>query len=106
MAEWRLLGGNHFRAWKQDGSDANTGAWFLGVSREENSSKNHKIVPNGYNLGRDWLVDRATAGSRWKGMWWKADLTWRDDLLDAGNEGVNHGIEQDGRVAILTVRRL
>ncbi|KAF8999016.1 hypothetical protein BDZ89DRAFT_1096308 [Hymenopellis radicata] len=101
-----LAGGNHFRAWKQDGSDANTGAWFLGVSREENSSKNHKIVPNGYNLGRDWLVERATAGSRWKGMWWKADLTWRDDLLDAGNEGVNHGIEQDGRVAILTVRRL
>jgi hypothetical protein len=25
-----LLGGNHFRAWKQNGTRANTGAWFLG----------------------------------------------------------------------------
>ncbi len=70
-------------------------------------------------IGRDWLVERAVAGSRWKGRWWKAELTWRDDLLEAGNDGlsashhciyvpnssagVNHGIEQDGRVAVLTV---
>ncbi|SJL07815.1 uncharacterized protein ARMOST_11167 [Armillaria ostoyae] len=101
-----LAGGHHFRAWKQNGTDANTGAWFLGASKEEDSSKNHKIVPNGYNLGRDWLVERAVAGSRWKGRWWKAELTWRDDLLEAGNDGVNHGIEQDGRVAVLTVIRL
>lgn len=25
-----LAGGNHFRAWHQNGSDANTGAWFIG----------------------------------------------------------------------------
>jgi hypothetical protein len=24
-----LIGGNHFRAWKQDGAGARTGAWFL-----------------------------------------------------------------------------
>jgi hypothetical protein len=24
-----LVGGNHFRAWKQDGAGARTGAWFL-----------------------------------------------------------------------------
>ncbi|RDB14884.1 hypothetical protein Hypma_016362 [Hypsizygus marmoreus] len=100
-----LAGGNHFRAWKQNGAEANSGAWFLGVSKEENSSKNHKIVPNGYNLGRDWLVERAIAGSRWKGKWWKADLEWRTDLLAPGSDGVNHGIAQDGRVAILTIRR-
>lgn len=88
------------------------------------------IVPNGYNIGRDWLVDRATSVSRWKSMWWRADLEWREGLLKPGKEGssdlvlcvkerlfilsslffcdlgVNHGIEQDGRVAILTVRRL
>ncbi|KAF9465241.1 hypothetical protein BDZ94DRAFT_1128691, partial [Collybia nuda] len=101
-----LAGGNHFRAWKQNGTQANSGAWFLGCVDCGNSRKNHKIVPNGYNLGRrDWLVDRAVAGSRWKGRWWKADLEWRTDLLAPGNKGVNHGIEQDGRVAILTVMR-
>ncbi|KIY71982.1 hypothetical protein CYLTODRAFT_440918 [Cylindrobasidium torrendii FP15055 ss-10] len=101
-----FAGGNHFRAWKQNGTNANTGAWFIGASREEDSSKNHMIVPDGYNLGRDWLVDRATSVSRWKGMWWQADVEWREDLLKAGNHSINHGIAQDGRVAILTVRRL
>lgn len=28
-------GGNHFRAWKQNGSEADTGAWFLAVSTEK-----------------------------------------------------------------------
>jgi len=26
-----FVGGNHFRAWKQNGTEANTGAWFWGV---------------------------------------------------------------------------
>lgn len=38
-------------------------------------------------LGRDWLVDRAVAGSRWKGRWWRADIEWRTDLLSPGNKG-------------------
>ncbi|PFH49966.1 hypothetical protein AMATHDRAFT_62138 [Amanita thiersii Skay4041] len=101
-----LAGGHHFRAWKQNGSLADSGAWFIGASKEENSSKNHKIVPNGYNLGRDWLVERAIKGGRWKSNWWKADVEWRTDLIEPGREGVNHGIAQDGRIAILTVRRL
>jgi len=101
-----LAGGQHFRAWKQNGTLANSGAWFLGASEEYDSSKRHKIVPNGYNLGRDWLVDRAIEGGRWKGMWWKAKVEWRSDLLEAGKKGVNHGIPQDGRVAVLTVFRL
>jgi len=37
---------------------------------------------------------------------WKADLTWERGLLDAGRNGVNHNITIDGRVAVLTVRRL
>jgi len=97
-----VIGGNHFRAWKQNGTQANSGAWFLGVSKEEHSGKHHDIVPNGYNIGRDWLVSRAVAGSRWNGRAWRADVEWRE-LLKPGKEGVNHGIEQDGRVAILTV---
>ena len=94
------------------------------ASKEYDSSKRHKIVPNGYNLGRDWLVDRAVEGGRWKGMWWKAEVEWRTDLIESGKKGqlsfisltkhlsnqislgVNHGIPQDGRIAVLTVHRL
>ena len=81
------------------------------------------IVEDGYNRGRNYIVERATLGSHWKGMWWKADVDWREGLLERGKRGasprpctheqdlrepvgVNHGIEQDGRVAILTVYRL
>ena len=79
------------------------------------------IVPDGYNVGRDWFVKKATAGSYWEGVWWKADVEWRKGLLEPGKHGeqsrcglvkshtypgVNHGIAQDGIVAILTIRRL
>ena len=57
------------------------------ASKEEPTSKRHMIVPNGYNIGRDWFVDKATAGSHWKGMWWKADVEWREGLLEPGNHG-------------------
>jgi hypothetical protein len=138
-------GGHHFRAWKQNGTLANSGAWFIGyvlrfrwdardlklarhsASKEEPTAKKHMIVPDGYNIGRDWFVEKATAGSHWKGMWWKADVEWRQGLLEPGKHGkcapqqplfqmilhsrspspgVNHGIEQDGIVAILTIHRL
>ncbi|KJA23241.1 hypothetical protein HYPSUDRAFT_40055 [Hypholoma sublateritium FD-334 SS-4] len=101
-----LAGGHHFRAWKQNGTLANSGAWFIGASKERDSSKNHVIAPDGYNIGRDWFVERAIEGKNWKGIWWKADLEWREGLLLPGRKGVNHGIEQDGRVAVLTVKRL
>ncbi|KAH7885402.1 hypothetical protein F5I97DRAFT_1885046 [Phlebopus sp. FC_14] len=101
-----LVGGNHFRAWKQNGSEADTSAWFIGASKEEDSSKNHMIVPDGYNIGRDLLVESAISGSRWKGMAWRADVEWREGLLKPGHDGINHAIAQDGRVAILTVHRL
>lgn len=95
------------------------------ASKELDSTKRHTISPDGYNIGRDWLVERAVRGGRWKGMWWKADVEWRTDLIKEGKKGlplryslsikaynffvkkgVNHGIAQDGRVAILTVVRL
>ena len=95
------------------------------ASKEQDSSKNHKITEDGYNLGRDFIVDRAVAGSRWRGMWWKADVQWHEGLLQKGKrgqasfitsfhnytygflfQGVNHNIPQDGRVAVLTVNRL
>ncbi|EJC98894.1 uncharacterized protein FOMMEDRAFT_113467 [Fomitiporia mediterranea MF3/22] len=102
-----VAGGNHFRAWKQNGTLANSGAWFLGASKEENSGKHHMIVDDGYNLGRDWLVQKATSGSHYRGMWWRAEVVWNENnLLQSGRRGINHGIAQDGRVAILTVKRV
>ena len=29
-----VIGGNHFRAWKQNGTGAANGAWFLAASKE------------------------------------------------------------------------
>lgn len=82
---------------------ANSGAWFIGcvafllsypvelircrASKERDSSKNHVIAPDGYNIGRDWFVERAIEGKNWKGIWWKADLEWREGLLSPGRKG-------------------
>ncbi|KAK7681663.1 hypothetical protein QCA50_015397 [Cerrena zonata] len=101
-----VRGGHHFRAWRQNGTLANSGAWFIGASKEKDSSKNHKIEDDGYNLGRDFMVERATSGSYWSGMWWRAEVEWREGLLPKGKHGVNHAIPQDGKVAVLTVHRL
>ncbi|KAI0312868.1 hypothetical protein OF83DRAFT_1144019 [Amylostereum chailletii] len=101
-----FAGGHHFRAWRQNGTAAGSGAWFIGASKEEHSRKNHKISKDGYNQGRDWFVERAVAGTQWKGIWWKAEVEWKKGLLVPGSKGVNHGIAQDGLVAILTVNRV
>ena len=52
------------------------------------SSKNHMIVDDGYNRGRNYIVARATAGSHWRGTWWKAEVEWQDGLLESGNRGL------------------
>ena len=57
------------------------------ASEEMDSSKNHMIVDDGYNRGRNYIVDRATEGSHWRGMWWKADVEWREGLLERGKRG-------------------
>ncbi|KAJ3747556.1 hypothetical protein DFH05DRAFT_820722 [Lentinula detonsa] len=102
-----LAGGNHFRAWKQNGTMADSGAWFLGVSKEEHSGKHHMIIPDGYNIGRDFLVAQAVSSpTHWNSIWWQTEVEWVEGLLEPGNDGVNHEIEQDGFVAVLTVTRL
>jgi hypothetical protein len=63
------------------------------VSKEKDGSKRHGIIPDGYNVGRNLLVEKAIAGSNWKGMWWKADVEWKAGLLEPG---------KDGRSAILS----
>ena len=37
-----------------------SGAIFLAVSEEMSLARNHDIVYNGYNLGRDWFVGNVT----------------------------------------------
>ncbi|GAA5833770.1 hypothetical protein JCM3766R1_000094 [Sporobolomyces carnicolor] len=98
------IGGNHFRAYKQNGTEANSGAWFLAASKEVDLRGKHKIAPNGYNVGRDLIVQRAVAGSRYLGRTWQTSVVYVEGLLEPGNEGINHGIEQDGKVAVLTVK--
>lgn len=40
-------GGFHYRVWRQNGTEANSGAWFLAASEEYNLTLQHDIVPNG-----------------------------------------------------------
>ncbi|KIK09784.1 hypothetical protein K443DRAFT_127192 [Laccaria amethystina LaAM-08-1] len=109
-----LTGGNHFRVWKQDGPDANSGALFLAVSQEENLAHKHTIAPDGYNIGRcvflllpsmkgfihfsDKFVEVAKSLKRYTTT--IQDIT---NLLEPGSQGVNHGISQDGIVKLLTI---
>ncbi|KAJ7741333.1 hypothetical protein B0H16DRAFT_1565399 [Mycena metata] len=82
-----IAGGQHFRAWRQNGTDGNSGAWFLGASKEEDSSRGHTIVANGYNLGRDWFVEQALAGSE---LWVPpSGLSLNQPLLPESSAGDN-----------------
>lgn len=91
-------GGHHFQ---QNGTLSNSGAWFIGyvlrvpnlklgwhsASKGESTAKKHIIVPNGDNLGRDWLVEKATTRSYWKDIWREVDVEWSQGLLEPGNDG-------------------
>lgn len=110
-------GGNHFRWWIQNGSEADSGAFFLAASHELPLSQNHMIATNGYNDGRDWLVGNATLsnGTQWMGNVYNTTVEWvpAGVLLNATSDGVNHPEvalpgqpAQDGRVAVLTIRQL
>ncbi|PFH51981.1 hypothetical protein AMATHDRAFT_2470 [Amanita thiersii Skay4041] len=98
-----LIGGNHFRVFRQDGPTANSGALFLAVSQEEPATKNHDIVPDGYNIGRDKLVAGAIGDSSFDGVKYHTTAENLTGLLAPGADGINHGIAQDGITALLTV---
>lgn len=63
------------------------------------------IAPDGYNRGRDIIVDIATreGGTRYRNREWTSKVEWVEGLLRPGRDGINHDLDQDGRVAILTV---
>lgn len=73
--------------WKQNGTLANTGAWFLAVSKEKNLRRHHTIDHDGYNVGRDLLVQAALKGGIWKSWQWRAQVEWIDGLLEVGRHG-------------------
>ncbi|KAF8577754.1 hypothetical protein K439DRAFT_1655028 [Ramaria rubella] len=100
-----LIGGNHFRYWRQNGASANSGALFLAVSKEEDAAESHTIVPNGYDIGRDALVANATnfGPTAFGGVTYTATSETISGLLPIGTAGVNHGIALDGNVALLTI---
>ncbi|KAI0930361.1 hypothetical protein AcV5_007097 [Taiwanofungus camphoratus] len=98
-----LIGGNHFRVFIQNGSDADSGALFLAVSKEEPLTEEHDIVPDGYNIGRNLLVQAAIGTTSFGGVQYTTTAQNISGLLPAGSEGVNHGIAVDGIVTILTV---
>ncbi|KZV73202.1 hypothetical protein PENSPDRAFT_311207 [Peniophora sp. CONT] len=125
-------GGAHFRYWAQDGSKAKTGALFLAASYEQAVAQGHGIVPNGYNLGRDWLVGNATtqssliptaeltSGATYSGETTASNYTYSTSvqyisgLASNTSDGINHADSvsvngapaNDGLVAVLTVKIL
>lgn len=123
-----IQGGNHFRYWVQDGPSANSGAIFLAVSYEKPIAEQHDIIPNGYNLGRDWLVGNITqsaiptlnltnsttyTGTTSSGGYtYETSIRYVPGLLANSSDGINHNITvgvdginaADGLVAVLDVR--
>lgn len=77
----------------------------LPLSLSQNLAHRHTIEANGYNSGRDDLVAAAMRGGTFGNRLWKADVEWVEGLLPVGADGINHGIEIDGMVAVLTVQR-
>jgi len=98
-----LIGGNHFRVFRQNGPAANTGALFLAVSKEENIAQQHTIVPDGYDIGRDLLVAAATGTTSFGGVTYSTTAQQLTGLLPVGSAGINHDIAIDGMVTLLTV---
>ncbi|KAF8309989.1 hypothetical protein DL93DRAFT_2084934 [Clavulina sp. PMI_390] len=94
-----LSGGNHFRCWQQN----TTGAYFLAVSYEEGIMDYHDIEANGYDIGRDDLVQAANGTTSFGGVTYTTTAEYVSGLLQAGSDGINHNITIDGLVAVLTV---
>ncbi|KAJ4496167.1 hypothetical protein C8J55DRAFT_545450 [Lentinula edodes] len=98
-----LIGGNHLRLYIQNGPEADSGALFLAVSKEEDASDNHDIVPDGYDIGRDELSAAAIGTTSFDGVTYSTTGINLTGLLAPGSAGVNHDIATDGITTLLTV---
>lgn len=108
-------GGNHFR-WFMQGSKNGT-AFFLAPSFEQSLANLHNVETDGYNRGRDQIVDLATqpGGIAWAGNHFTGTVEWIEAgrLLNATSEHISHADMAlpgqpmiDGRVAVLYVKTL
>jgi len=99
-----LIGGNHYRVFRQNGTKANSGALFLAASQEMDSLiHHHMIIPDGYNSGREHLV-KAAVGDHKYGKWSYHTVAKNiTGLVQPGALNVNHNITQDGIVTLLTI---
>ncbi|KAJ7209525.1 hypothetical protein GGX14DRAFT_630547 [Mycena pura] len=82
-----LIGGNHLRAWRQNGPQADSGALFLAVSQEENAAEDHNIVSNGYDIGRDMLSAAAIGTTSFNGVTYSTTGQNITGLLSPGSAG-------------------
>jgi len=98
-----LIGGNHFRVYRQNGPTANSGALFLAVSKEQDAAESHNIVPDGYDIGRNSLVSNALGTTSFGGVTYFTTAQNITGLLSSGSAGINHGIAIDGIVTLLIV---
>ncbi|KAK7044932.1 secreted protein [Favolaschia claudopus] len=74
--------------YRQDGPEANSGALFLAVSQEENLFWHHTISRDGYNIGRDLLVNQATRRTTsYKGVRYITTARPIYDLMTPGKLG-------------------
>ncbi|KAJ7099924.1 hypothetical protein B0H15DRAFT_502133 [Mycena belliarum] len=86
-----VVGGNHLRMYRQDGYTAGSGALFLAVSKEESLLQEHTISHDGYDAGRDLLVQRARGQITAKGITYTTTVRRLTGLMAHGAAGVNHG---------------
>ncbi|EJD03375.1 uncharacterized protein FOMMEDRAFT_28873 [Fomitiporia mediterranea MF3/22] len=112
-----FIGGNHFRwsvddldldlcrVFRQDGPEANTGALFLAASKEEDLKDHHTVSPDGYDQGRDEIVEKAIAKpTKFDGTTYVTTSRNLKGLLPEGTQNINHGIAIDGVVKLLTIK--
>lgn len=60
---------------------------LIGSGLGQDVRGNHKIVENGYNIGRDLIVDKAIKGTRYLGRSWETSVVYVEGLLPPGSEG-------------------
>ncbi|KAE8219138.1 hypothetical protein CF326_g9017 [Tilletia indica] len=102
-----IQGGNHARYWRQNGTSADSRAWFLAASVEMPLAQSHKVVSDGYDLGRDWIIGNATMSNgtlSTGGYVFQATSTNAAMLQSVSQSDINHDIAIDGNVAVITVR--
>ncbi|KAG6919238.1 hypothetical protein DXG01_008034 [Tephrocybe rancida] len=116
------------RRYKGETTSDTGGAVFMAVSYEMPLAKQHDIIPDGYNLGRDWLIGNITQSSiptsqltsastysgstSANGYTYRSDIIYVSGLLANSSDGINHNLTVavdginavDGLVAVLSVK--